>query len=227
LIKLENIANISASILAEFIYEFNKLAIDESITHGILSSVITDNQEIIDYLNSVTKLLILSDRTPLPIVLDYDTPETLGRDRIALAAGAAEIDPVSNILIIDAGTCITYDILSDGHKYLGGGISPGIEMRFKSLHTFTSKLPLVSRDKNFTLVGNSTKSSIRSGVQNGIIAEIEGIILKYKEEFPQLKVFFTGGDANYFVKKLKSNIFAIPNLVLLGLKDILKYNVEN
>lgn len=227
IVKLTTVEDFNVNNLMKILDNFRKYEQLEKISHGIISSVVEHNSEILDYLKSRMEMIVLSGQTPLPISSNYKTPETLGNDRIAASVGALGFASESNILVIDAGTCITYDLILSTKEYMGGGISPGIEMRFKALNTFTGKLPLISRTKNAGLVGDTTESSIRSGVQNGVLAELEGIISKYESEFSKLKIFFTGGDAKYFVKKLKSNIFALPNLVLLGLKDILKYNVEN
>lgn len=210
------------SLLNGYATEFKPGVID----HGIFSSVVKDNNEIVASLRSRMNLMVMSEDTPLPVMNRYESPETLGNDRIAAAVGATFLHPGSNVLTIDAGTCITFDMTTSDRAYLGGGISPGIHMRFKALHTFTSKLPLVSLEGDAGLIGSNTLNSIRSGVLNGVIAEVDGIIDRYRERFPDLQVLLTGGDANYFDKKLKNNIFAVPNLVLLGLKDILQYNVE-
>lgn len=199
---------------------------DKVVTHGIFASVVQDNDEVINCLEARMGLIRLTESCPLPVKNLYSSPETLGHDRIAAAVAASGIFPGSDVLSIDAGTCITYDFINSGKEYLGGGIAPGLSMRFKALHTFTSKLPLVSLDSGVGLIGDSTANSIRSGVFNGIVAEIDGITDRYFAEYPGLKIILTGGDANYFDKKLKNDIFAVPNLVLLGLKDILLYNVE-
>jgi len=168
--------------------------------------------------------LELDTSTLLPITLNYKTLETLGKDRIALAVAAAQLYPHKNVLIIDAGTCITYDFIDKHKEYQGGSISPGIQMRFKALNTFTDKLPLINPTDNVELLGKSTSESISSGVMNGVYSEIDGIIDKYKINFPDIEVILTGGDIIYFDKKLKNNIFANSNLVLKGLNMILDYN---
>ena len=162
--------------------------------------------------------------TPLPYKLDYKTPGTLGIDRKALIAHAWEKNPYNNILVIDAGTCITYDFIRKDGVYLGGGISPGLEMKFKSLHAYTANLPEVSFKENSPLIGDSTKRSILSGVVNGTIAEINGIIEQYEEKFSDLTIFMSGGSTFFFESKIKRSIFAIPNMVLLGLLSIYEYN---
>jgi len=145
---------------------------------------------------------------------------------LAGACGAIQLFPSENNLVIDAGTCITYDFVDSGSNFLGGGISPGLMMRFQAVHTFTAKLPLVSPTADARLIGESTESSIQSGVVNGVIAEIEGIIRRYEEKFPGLRVILCGGDAGFFENQLKASIFAIPDLVLIGLNSILIHNVN-
>lgn len=224
LFSLETLENSSIDKITS---EIDKIKSNyENIQYAMFSSVLKNTQKIFDILSPGFTLVEMSHSCFLPIEIEYATPETLGLDRIAAATGACSIYPTSNILTIDAGTCITYDFTNSLGKYLGGGISPGIQMRFDALHTFTSKLPLVSRENIVNLIGSTTKNSILSGVLIGITAEIDGIIDQYRDKFPDLKIILTGGDANYFDKKLKNDIFAVPNLVLMGLRDILLYNVE-
>ena len=146
-------------------------------------------------------------------------------DRIASACGAFQLFPRENTLSIDAGTCITYEFTDADGNYRGGGISPGLNMRFKAVHTFTAKLPLISAKQNAPLVGNTTETSIQSGVINGLIAEIDGIIDRYQREFGAVRVILCGGDTRFFENQLKASIFASPELVLIGLNSILNYNV--
>ncbi|MCF8366239.1 MAG: type III pantothenate kinase [Bacteroidales bacterium] len=197
-----------------------------SPSHAIVSNVVTIPPGILEFLQSNLHFIALNHNTPVPIHNKYKTPETLGLDRLALAVASADMFPNHNVLAIDAGTCITFDF-TDGHKnYLGGGISLGINMRFKALHTFTERLPLVKNQNFGELTGSTTQESILSGVLNGVIAEFDGIIRLYQDAYADLKVVVTGGDMNFFAKKLKSNIFASPNLVLKGLNVILNFNVE-
>jgi type III pantothenate kinase len=172
----------------------------------------------------VSKLFLLDHHTSLPIRILYTTPSTLGLDRLALSAGAWTEFPEKNLLIIDAGTCITYDFVNKNGEYLGGGISPGIQMRLESLNHYTKNLPLANFTENPQLIGDSTENSIQSGVIYGTLAEIGGIIHKYQEKFRQIKVIFSGGNVKFFESKLKGRIFAIPNLVLRGLFSIFSYN---
>ncbi len=189
----------------------------------IVSTVSLDGNEILHWANATRKYL-LSHKLPLPIHLHYQTPETLGSDRIAAACGMQDIFPEQDSLAIDAGTCITYDFVDRNKNYKGGSISPGIDMRFEALHTFTKKLPLVLKSEKMELTGSNTEDSIRSGVLNGIVAEMEGIIGKYRQLYPALGVVLCGGDSLFFENKLKPTIFAAPDLVLSGLNRILLHN---
>ncbi len=197
----------------------------------IVSSVIDFPEKLEQYLKENYKYFNFTHYTPLPIKNKYLTVETLGKDRLAAAVAANNMFPNNNLLIINAGSCLTYDFVNNLNEYHGGGISPGLSMRFKSLYNFTKKLPLIkinsietNKQQNIKLTGDTTEDSILSGVLNGIIAEVEGIILQYKLQYPDLKVVFSGGDVNFFEKRLKSSIFAVPNLVLNGLNIILNYN---
>jgi type III pantothenate kinase len=172
------------------------------------------------------KVVILNSDTKIPIVNLYKTPQTLGMDRIAGAVGASVLFPEWDKLVIDAGTCITYDFTDRKNQYHGGGISPGIDLRFKALNTFTEKLPLVKRHSEVPLIGGNTQESILSGVLNGVLAEVEGIINEYKIKYPQLKIIICGGDYSFFESKIKETIFAVPELVVIGLNRILEYNVS-
>ena len=168
--------------------------------------------------------LELNHLTPLPVENLYLSKETLGYDRIASAVGANNLYPNTNLLVIDAGTALTYDFVNDKNQYLGGNIAPGLEMRFKSLHHFTNKLPLVKAENQNKLYGSTTEEAIRAGVQNGFLYEIEKTIEAFKVFYGNLKVIITGGDTNFFDKNLKSIFFANYNLVALGLNRILEYN---
>jgi len=208
-------------LLDEFEQEFTV-----NIKHSIISSVVNNQKDLYSILKHRTQLIEFNDNILLPIKNHYRTPETLGKDRIAAVVGASSLYPGNDLLIIDAGTCITFDFINANKEYFGGAISPGINLRFKSLHNFTGNLPLIQPIVKTNLIGDSTENSILSGVINGIREEVDGIINRYKSSFPGLKVIFTGGDIKYFDKYLKNNIFAVDNLVLKGLKDILHYNVK-
>ncbi len=218
-------------------WEIAPLAITDSITNfigeisvnmAILSTVKELPENTISFLKTVTpNLIILNHKTMLPFTVAYRTPETLGRDRIAAIAGAWFAHPGRDILVIDAGTAITYDFIEASGIYPGGNIAPGLEMRLKALHQFTGKLPLVSKNGDIPLLGYDTETAIRSGVVQGLIFEIESYIERLKTHKPNLLVFLTGGDAFYFDKKLKNTIFADEFLVLKGLNSILEYNAQN
>ena len=197
------------------------------IKRGILSSVKALPSGYLSYLEKVLECFIpFSHTVKIPIDVDYRTPGTLGCDRLAAAVGAASLRPGENLLVIDAGTAITFDYVAASGCFKGGNISPGLEMRFNALHTFTGKLPLVGKEGETPLLGSSTETAIRSGVIRGICFEIEGYIEAVQKQSGQLSVFLTGGDAFCFEKKLKFPIFAEPNLVLTGLYRILLHNVE-
>lgn len=198
------------------------------VTEGdniLVSSVRYDPAEILSYSRARNKFT-LDHRLPLPIRNHYKTPETLGVDRIAGVCGGLQLFPGSNTLVIDAGTCVTYDLIDSEKNYRGGAISPGLRMRFRAVHEFTARLPLASVPDAVSLWGDTTVASIQSGVCYGMIAEMDGIISAYSEEYGDLKTLLTGGDAPTFENRLKAPIFASPNLVLIGLNSILNYNVN-
>lgn len=193
----------------------------------MISSVRADAELIATWGAKAEKQFILHRGLPLPVNNLYKTPETLGMDRLAGVCGAQQLFPATDCVVIDAGTCITYDFLDKSGHYYGGSISPGLYMRFKAVNTFTAKLPLVSPKESVDLIGKTTETAIQSGVMNGLLAEIEGIIRQYNEKFPGLNVILCGGDAGFFENQLKASIFASPDLVLIGLNSILTYNVHH
>ncbi len=190
---------------------------------AIVSSVLTD-EDYTEIKKLVPKFVLLNSDTPLPFTNLYATPQTLGKDRLAAVAGAQSLYPDSSILIIDAGTAVTYEILLNGKTYIGGNIAPGLEMRFKALNTFTSKLPMVSKLEKHDFPGLSTNEAIASGVINGMVFEMEGYRSTCLEKWGINNTIITGGDSDFFAIKLKNPIFANQNLVLLGLNRILEYN---
>ncbi len=196
------------------------------IKNVILSTVKEYPAEIDLYLTQHFNTVFFSHNTSVPILNKYSTPETLGKDRLAGVVGAHLLLPAADNLVIDAGTAITYDLITASGEYLGGSISPGIVMRYKALHAFTSRLPLLDFYDDAKLTGDDTSGSIHSGVLNGVLAEMEGIIHSYQLLYPDLKIIMTGGDHNYFDKRLKIKTFAAPNLVLEGLNLILNFNIE-
>jgi type III pantothenate kinase len=211
------------------IYNLNKeLSIFEKISHCILSSVSADEDKIIEILdNKDVQVFQLNENTLLPFTNKYKTISTLGKDRIAAVAGAFELYKGKNVLVIDAGTALTFDLKNSKEEYLGGNISPGLEMRFKALNHFTARLPLLEPEHNFSLIGQSTSEAIVNGVQNGLIFEIQGYIGKLRETYPELVIIATGGNAHFFDNILKKTIFVVSNLTLIGLNTILEYNVQN
>jgi type III pantothenate kinase len=194
------------------------------VTHSIISNVGRIDDSIINILKESTNLLLVSNQLKIPFKNLYKSKNTLGQDRLALVSAAAFNFPNENVLIVDVGSCITYDFKNNNNEYLGGGISPGISMRFKSLNTFTSNLPLIDFDSIYQLIGNSTKNSITSGVVNGTISEINGIIQQYREEFKNIRIILTGGDSNFLLKRIKNTIFADRNFLLIGLNKLLEDN---
>jgi type III pantothenate kinase len=207
-----------------FLSEIKKIVKKHEIFTAILSSVSILSEKKIEKLKKTLNLIILSSTTDVPFINLYETPKTLGVDRIALVSGAVKKFPNKNVLIIDAGTCITFDFVNDKSTYFGGAISLGVEMRYKALHAFTSKLPILEKDYPKIFIGSNTIESINSGVVNGVIQEIEGVINQYKKKFINLTVVLTGGDTNFLAKQLKSSIFAHQNFLLEGLNEILIFN---
>jgi len=202
-----------------------KLRKEYAIDNCIISSVSKHDFSVQKSLDGLKKIIYLDHQTKIPLINDYHSPTTLGVDRIALASAAIKNYPNKNVLVIDAGTCITYDFISSDKNYLGGAISPGIVMRYRSLHEFTANLPLLNQNE-FNLIGKDTNSSIHSGVLNGSINEIDGVIDQYKTKYLNLTVVLTGGDTIFLAKKLKSTIFANPNFLLEGLNSILIHNLD-
>lgn len=194
------------------------------IEQVLISSVSVASEDIVKFIPKRCKVLTLDHTFLLPFINLYQTPDSLGFDRIALVSGAINKYPNTNILIIDAGTCITYDFVDDKSQYHGGAISPGLRMRYKALNSQTSRLPHVEPDIPNFFVGNTTNECIHSGITLGIIHEIEGAISKYSSDFPNLTVVLTGGDRDFLFKQLKISIFAVSNLLLEGLNHILELN---
>lgn len=211
---------------------FKSLLSELVTTHGvpsacIISRVAMNEEELMDALTAVrsARLLFFRSGLLLPLKVLYKTPETLGNDRLANACGAWNLYPGQNSLVVDMGTCIKYDFVSEGGTYPGGSISPGLSMRYKALSRFTSQLPNYKPVEEFPeLTGQSTENAMRSGVENGLLEEVKGIILRYQAQFDQTQIILTGGDSSKFADKLKSPIFVAPNLTLTGLKVILDHN---
>ena len=206
--------------------EIKEILKKHEISVGIMSNVASISDSKLKKLKDLVHIQVISSFTEVPFKNLYKTPKTLGVDRIALVAGAVSQFSGHNILVIDAGTCITFDFVNSEGEYLGGAISPGLKMRFNSLNYFTANLPLLEIDELTDFIGKNTKESINSGVINGAIQEIDGVINQYKKKFLDLTVVLTGGDTNFLAKQLKSSIFANQNLLLQGLNRILIHNID-
>ena len=208
--------------------ELQKIKKNFLIEQSIISTVaIFSEDELLEIKKIVPHIIQLSHKTPIPFKNLYSTPQTLGVDRVAIAAAAVSNYPDKNVLVIDAGTCITYDFVDEKGNYLGGAITVGVKMRYSSLNEFTDKLPLLDPKYPKSIIGNSTAESIHSGIVNGVLAEINSIINQYKEQYKKLTVVLTGGDTNFLAKRLKNGIFANPIFLLEGLNMILIYNSKN
>jgi len=203
-----------------------KLIFDQfpEISHALIASVGALDKKSIQIVSLFAEVHLLTHLSKTPFKNSYATPQSLGVDRIALATSAFYFNPKANTLVIDAGTCITYDMVNDYGEYLGGAIAPGLKMRYKALHNQTSKLPQLEKEAPLDLIGNSTETCIHSGVVNGICAEIDGIIDQYNLRFSHLTVILTGGDAQFLSKRLKNTIFAHSNFLLEGLNYLMEYN---
>lgn len=209
--------------------DFSQRDLDEyldnnSINACILASVAAQHEELKETLKHLPVFIELKADTKLPVKNKYTTPVTLGNDRLANIVGANTLFPQKDALVIDTGTCLKFDFINAQSEYLGGAISPGLYMRYKALHQFTERLPLLDPQDNVELIGDSTSNSIHSGVVKGMIAEINGIIQQYEKISDNLQVILCGGDARFFSNHLKNNIFAAPYLTLQGLNEILLYN---
>jgi type III pantothenate kinase len=194
------------------------------LKQAIVSSVGRLKPEHIATLKKDFNLIELNSETKLPFINSYKTPKTLGVDRIALVSASVKQFPEKNVLIIDAGTCVTFDFITEGNEYLGGAISPGIRLRYQALHDLTANLPLLDTSQPKNSIGNTTESAIHSGVVNGIIKEIDGIIDEYHQKYSDLTIILTGGDAKFLSNQLKNSIFANSNFLLEGLNFILEFN---
>ena len=216
-----NYDSLTVNALKELLNKFN-------IVNSIIAEVKNFDATLIELLQIKTNFFKLNQNVHLPFNNKYSTPTTLGKDRIAVISAASNLFPNTNVLVIDIGTCITFDIIDAENNYLGGGISPGLEMRFKSLEHFTGKLPLVELEGNNEpqFIGDSTTNSIKSGVFFGIKNEIEGVINAYTEQYADLKIVLTGGNAERFELAPKNRIFADKFFVLKGLNEILNENAK-
>ncbi len=194
-----------------------------AIISSVQNEVFVNKNDISDEIN----IIYFSYKTPTPLNLQYESLETLGTDRLAAAVGGSCLFPGNEVLVVNAGTCITYEFIDKDKNYFGGAISPGLMMRFKALHTFTGKLPLITQPfVKPNIIGTNTMECLNSGVINGICFEIDAMIDSYCKSYPEIKIVFSGGDVFYFDKMLKSKIFATENLVSYGLNQILLYNAQ-
>tara|TARA_B100000768_G_C11246771_1_gene362110 strand:+ start:72 stop:863 length:792 start_codon:yes stop_codon:yes gene_type:complete len=213
-------------------YEFDKdycknvknILESNTISNSIVSNVSDSNKEIMELLSAKTKLIKIDSLLKIPFKNKYKTKSTLGQDRLVLVSSAAQQFPNNNVLIIDLGSCITYDFISIKNEYIGGAISPGLSMRYKALNSFTANLPLLNPKKINDRIGENTEDSIHSGIVNGIISEINGTIDYYKSEFKEIRIILTGGDSKFLFKKIKNSIFANSNFLLLGLNYLIELN---
>jgi type III pantothenate kinase len=194
------------------------------IAHALVASVGSLTKKEINVLAIFCKVQLLTSVASVPFKNSYASPQTLGVDRIALATAAFYKYPQTNTLVIDAGTCITYDIINDRGEYCGGAISPGLLMRYRALHQHTANLPLLDPSPFVELIGNTTEKSMHSGVINGICQEIDGVVSQYHNRFEHLTVILTGGDGQFLSNRLKNTIFAHSNFLLEGLNYLLEYN---
>lgn len=197
-----------------------------NIEKVIISSVGKLELSQIETIKKQGNVLVLDSEVKLPFENLYKTPKTLGVDRIALVSSAVRQFPNKNVLIIDAGTCITYDFKTSENQYLGGAISPGIRLRYHSLHNLTANLPLLDSEIPKNIIGQSTSEAIHSGVINGVLKEIDGVIDDYQKKYSDLTIILTGGDANFLSNQLKNSIFANSNFLLEGLNYILEFNTH-
>lgn len=210
--------------------EITRLICIDKVKDCVVSSVVKDAEKRFSFLKEkIENVVFVNAQTPMPFINKYATPNTLGVDRLALMAGAVSLYPNQNVLVIDAGTCITFDIMTSAGEYLGGAIAPGVAMRLRAMHEFTSKLPLIHEQEfdieNF--IGNSTENCMLSGVYHNVICEIEGVIAQYERQFENLITILTGGSHLFLVNNIKNRIFASPFFLLEGLNAILQWQKRN
>ncbi|MEY3541721.1 MAG: hypothetical protein RLZZ204_533 [Bacteroidota bacterium] len=206
------------------ISQIEEIVRDHQPEKSILSSVIHHDTAINDLLQSKTSFHHLNHLTKLNFTVPVGKPETVGADRLALSAAVVHFYPGKNNLVVGLGSCITYNFINKYNQFLGGSISPGLEMRFRAMHEQTALLPLIEKDWNFPLVGYDTKTNLLSGVIMGMAKEIEGIVEEYDKKYSNFNVVLTGGDCTYFERLLKKKIFADPNLLYKGLYAISETN---
>jgi len=204
-----------------------QLTTNHKVRNVILCSVGQHLDEEVEMLiKAKYRLIQLDSNTPLPIKNAYKTPQTLGKDRIAAVVGAFALFPGENCLVVDAGSCITYEWLTADGIYLGGNIAPGLRMRLRAMHEFTARLPEVTLHTVHNWIGDSTQSAMNNGVTVGTTLEIEGYRRHWEKEWGQLRVILTGGDADFLTQTMQTEVANEPNLVFIGLNKILNHNVE-
>lgn len=190
-----------------------------------ICSVAQSESEVLTLLGArCERVIVLDHTTPMPLTLAYDTPQTLGHDRIAAAIGAVTLYEGRDLLVVDSGTCITSDVITANRRFLGGNISPGLKMRLNAMHRFTARLPEVAVDTPETLIGTNTSAAMLNGAYWGIIHEIEGLFIRLQKQYKLLSIVLAGGSAAYFAKHLSINANVESNLVLIGLNSVLIYN---
>ena len=224
-----------ATVLEYFVFSKNELEKKiknilkkhKELTHLVVSSVSDLEKQAFSAFENLVKVHFVSHDDSFPFVNGYKTPQTLGIDRMVNAAGATLQFPNQNRLVIDAGTCVTYDFIDESNNYLGGAISPGLRLRYAALHNFTAKLPLLELESPEHFVGKSTPESIHSGVVNGLVHEIDGFIDEYKALYPKFIIILTGGDTVFLAKRLKNTIFANSNFLLESLNQLFQYKIKN
>ena len=224
-----------STLLESFV--FPKIALQKSIqnilekykntTHLVVASVSDVEKQAFIGFEEVVNIHFVSQSDPFPFVNCYETPQTLGIDRMVLAAGATLQFPNQNRLVIDAGTCITYDFIDENDNYLGGAISPGLRLRYEALHNYTAKLPLLTLENPKHFKGKSTSESIHSGVVNGLVYEIDGFIADFKGQYSKFIIILTGGDSVFLAKRLKNTIFANSNFLLESLNQTFHNKIKN
>ncbi len=193
----------------------------------VVASVGNCDIEAFNFLQNRVKIEWITQESVFPFINKYETPATLGIDRMILASGAVLQFPNQNRLVIDAGTCITYDFIDDQNQYLGGAISLGLRLRYKAVHNYTAKLPLLETKYPEDYIGNSTSESLHSGVVNGLLFEIEGFINRFQTDYSKFTIILTGGDAVFLAKRLKNTIFANSNFLLESLNYTYQYKIKN
>lgn len=194
---------------------------------AILSTVRQEDTTLLDAIRGrVGRFVRFDVNTPQPLRVAYGSPQTLGLDRLAVAVGAWSLKPGHDLFIIDAGTSVTFDLVTADGTYRGGNIAPGIRLRLEALHEKTGRLPLVEPTLPFDAFGTDTQTAIRAGVMQGLVYEVQGYLHAFKQHYPNLFAFLTGGDSIYFAERLKSDIFVCKNLVLTGLNAILDEHVS-